>query len=200
MSLNEQVTEMHKEAAVKQMNGVQGKAQKSLKMDLVGDKYGQLVLVARGVAEELGARGPVTIDDVTFSMAEHHNVLPRKGKEQRWKGKVFADKTKWICVGNRPALLKTSHGRQVRAWALKEWLQNNPQNGIRSDVSSFVLSRLFTDFIRTRPGIDLSSCRWEIGSDRLAPEIRASIESDRMHLYGVPVTFIPVAVGAIIRG
>jgi hypothetical protein len=103
-------------------------------------------------------------------------------------------------VGNRSALLKTSHGRQVKAWALKTWLQNNPMNGSRSDVSSYVLSNIFTEFIRVySANLDLGRCQWEIGAQRLAPEIRAQIEGNRSTLYGVPVVFNPTAVGAIIK-
>jgi len=201
MSLNEAVQDMRKDAIKKQADPEQGKTQKQLKIDLVGDKYSQLVMIARRIATELAQHGPITIDDVTFKMAEHDNVLPSKGKEQRWKGKVFANKTQWVSVGFRPAMLKTSHARKISMWALKTWLQNHSMNGMQSNVSAYVLTRIYSDFTKNYPGaLQLDSCTWEIGDRCLSPEVKRNIDDAHGKLYGIQVKMIPNAVGAVLRG
>ena len=202
MSLNEEATAFRQREAQKVNNPVQGAVQKQLKVDMVGDKYSSLLMTAKRIARELGANGPITIDDVTYKMAETYNVMPEKlakGKEQRWKGGVFG-KSEWVAVSNRPSTIRSSHGRIITMWALKTWLQNNTMNGKSSTQSSFVLSKLFSDFKRVKPDTAPDRCTWEIGELSLNNDVRKSIADAQGSLYGIRVVYMPGAVGALLKG
>lgn len=181
------------------MNLEAGKAEGQHKIDLAGDKHSELVQIARRIARELGANGPITIDEVTAKMSETYNVLPSSSKKrQAWKGSVFT-KSEWVYIGDRPSIQKSAHGRPVGLWALKTWLAKNTLNGRSTHVSSFVVSRLFSDFKKLHPGANLDFCNWYIGEEQIADDIREMIVGTNNTLYGVPVHFVPGAVGALMH-
>ena len=158
-----------------------------------------MVQAARRIGRALAANGPITIDDITESMAELYNVLPATGKRQHsWKGSVFT-KSEWVYVGDTPSRQVSAHGRPVGMWALKSWLANNTLNGKNTHVSGYVLTRIFGDFKRLHRNLDYRKCNWFIGDEQLAAEIRGSIQSDNNTLYQVPVTFVPGSIGALIQ-
>lgn len=86
-------------------------------------------------------------------------------------------------------------------WALRSWLQTNSMNGMKSNISAFVLDRIYSDFAKSHNGsLRIESCTWEIGERCLSPEVKRNIDDAHGKLYGVPVKIIPNAVGAVIRG
>ena len=204
MGLQEQVKELRKKEVEKATEAGAGEARKQIKSDLVGDKYSSLLMEAQRVARDIGQRGPICIDDVTIHMSTTlmRDVLPSKQgtKEQRWKGKVF-NKSEWQMVGYTKAKLKTSNSRMVALWALKTWLQSNTMNGKRSTASAFVVSQIWHDFKQVNSAtIDFKQCMWYIGEKMLSSDIKQSIEDGKGTLYGIPVTIVPNAVGATLKG
>lgn len=196
-SLQDQVQAMRKEQLEKATDPIKAQAEKQHKIDIAADNKNMLVQAARTVARVLGVKGPVTIDDVTFEMSKTYNVLATKGKKQNWKGSVFAS-GEWVFIGETPSRQVSSHGRPVGMWALKSWLQDNTLNGKETHISSFVVSRLYSDFKRINPKVELQHCNAYIGDERVAAEIRENIKKSGNRLYEVPVSWIPGAVGALI--
>ena len=196
-NLNTQVQAMRTEQVAKTLDPVKAQAEKQRKMDIAGDNKSMLVQAARKVARELGAKGPITIDDVTFEMSKTYNVLPVKGKSQNWKGSVFAS-GEWVFIGEMASRQVSAHGRPVGMWALKSWLQDNTLNGKETHISSFVVSRLYSDFKRINPKAELKDCNCYLGDERVAAEIRENIKKSGNRLYEIPVSWIPGAVGALI--
>ena len=72
-------------------------------------------------------------------------------------------------------------------------------NGRSTHVSAYVVSRLFSDFKRLHPSADLDHCNWYIGEERIADDIREMIVGTNNTLYGIPVHFVPGAVGALMH-
>jgi hypothetical protein len=84
-------------------------------------------------------------------------------------------------------------------WALKTWLQDNTLNGKETHISSFVISRLYSDFKRVNANkLELKDCNCYLGEERIAGEIRETISKSGNRLYEIPVSWIPGAVGALI--
>jgi hypothetical protein len=71
-------------------------------------------------------------------------------------------------------------------------------NGKETHISSFVVSRLYSDFKRINPRLELKNCNCYIGDERVAAEIRDNIKKSGNRLYEIPVSWIPGAVGALI--
>jgi len=196
-TLNEQVQSMRKEQVAKAMDPLKAAAERQHKIDIAGDNKSMLVQAARKIARELGVKGPISIDDVTLEMSKSYNVLPIKGKRHNWKGSVFTS-TEWVFIGDIASRQVSSHGRPVGMWALKSWLQDNTLNGKETHISSFVVSRLYSDFKRINPRLELKDCNCYIGDERVAAEIRDNIKKSGNRLYEIPVSWIPGAVGALI--
>jgi len=197
-SLDTQVQAIRKAQIDAEMDPAKGKAEGQFKIDLAGDKKQGFVQIARRIARELAANGPISIDHVTAKMAEMHNVMPEKGKRKhQWKGSVFA-KSEWQYVGDVPSAQASAHGRPVGLWALKSWLKDNTLNGKSTHVSSFVLSRLFSDFKRIHPKVGAEQCNCYVGEERLSEDIRQTIIGGDNKIYNMPVTFCPGSVGAMI--
>jgi hypothetical protein len=193
------VQKFRKDEIKKEMDPEKGKAEGRHKIDLAGDKRSELVQIARRIARDLGENGPITVDDVTAKMSETYNVLPAKDKKrQSWKGSIFT-RSEWRYIGDQPSQQKSAHSRPVGVWALKTWLQKHTLNGRNTHVSAYVVSRLFSDFKRLHPGANPGECNWYIGEEQIADEIRDLIVDDDNKLYGVPVHFVPGAVGAIMH-
>lgn len=182
------------EAAQDAAKGVAGK-QKGL-MQASKGKDG-LVLMAQRVAMELGANGAVTIDDVVEAL--NKKGLDHPGKRKRmWHGKVFLT-SKWICVGTMPSRFAANNARDVKVWVLKTWLDANGLNGTDYKISAFRTGRIYDDFKRANPGIIEERCNWIIGTERLGDEVAQNIKMGGNFLYGIPVTFVPGSVGAMLQ-
>lgn len=180
-------------------NADKGVGQKQLGMDSAVNAHGSYVQIARRIAVELAKHGPITIDDVTTAMARDHKVATGEageGRSHTWKGSVFAS-SEWIAVGHMASRIPEAHARPVIQWALKEWLEKNTLNGRGGDVvSAFNLERIFKDFKRVHPGMDMKTCNWYIGEEKLAADIRQSIVMAGLKLYEVPVSLMAGSVGA----
>lgn len=59
-------------------------------------------------------------------------------------------------------------------------------------------AKIFAAFILVHPNMDTSKCNWYIGDEHVDATLRATILADQNMLYGIPVTFVPGAVGAIL--
>lgn len=183
----------------KMMNPEKGEARKQEGVAAAQAVEGSLVQVARRIARELAAHGPITIDDVTLTLNRDYKVEPgANGTRQSWKGSVFST-GEWVAVGNMPSRLPEAHARPVVLWALREWLQKHTLNGTGGVTSSaYNLERIHGDFRHVHTGMDLARCNWYIGEECVANEIRDSIVKAGNMYMGVPVTFVPGGVGAIL--
>jgi hypothetical protein len=196
--LDEQVQILRKAAIDKEMDPEKGKSERQRKVDILEDNQNEMVQVARRIGRTLAANGPITIDDITEEMGKRYNVLPAKGKKaHHWKGSVF-NKSEWVWIGQLNSRQKSAHSRPVGLWALKTWLKDNTVNGKETAISSFVMTRLYNDFKRIHPKVDLTKCNWFVGEERLNADIRKSIIDGQNRLYEIPVTFCPGSVGAFI--
>lgn len=197
-TFNEQVQRLRSEAVSKAMDGNAAKIQGQVAQDATGQKNMTLVQLARAQARALGANGPVSIDEVTAALAATANVLPNSDKPHKWKGKIF-NKSEWVCIGTKPTIMASSHARHVGLWALKTWLKSNTLNGTNAIVSSYNLFGIYKDMCKhnhTRIQTETDKFNWYIGDERLSPELRETIVKANNSLYGIPVSFIPGAVGA----
>jgi len=174
--------------------------------DLAAANNEAMLRAAQKIATQLSVDGVVTVDDVTRAMADqNYNVLPkaRSKKRHNWKGKIFT-LSKWVKVGDVPATLQSSHGRPIGQWVTKAWIRVNSLNGRVSTASGYALIRLYKDFERLhKPAIasgtiKLEDCNWFIGDERVDSSIRKDIQADGNKMYGVPVSFIPGAIGAVL--
>lgn len=198
MPLDAQVQVLRQTAIDKEMDPEKGKIEGQKKIDIAGDSKNELVQVARRIGRTMAANGPITIDDITAEMGKRYNVMPVTGKRKhQWKGSVF-NKTEWVCIGEQPSQQKSAHARPVGLWALKTWLKENTVNGKDTSISAFVMTRLYNDFKRIHPKVDLAKCNCYVGEERLNADIRKSIVDGQNRLYEIPATFRPGSVGAII--
>ncbi len=173
-----------------------GQAQKQLKMDSAANQHGSWVQIARRTGRDLAQNGPISVDDITEAMSRQYKVAPGEGdKAHNWKGSIFTT-SEWVAVGQIASRLPEAHGRPVTLWALKTWLEANTLNGRGDATSAFNMVKIYNDFKRAHPGMALERCNWYIGEERLATDIRDSIVSGSNKLYGIPVAFMPGAVGA----
>jgi hypothetical protein len=196
----------HRTAQTANMDGDKAKIAGKVGVDLAAANNEAMLRAAQKVAITLGADGVVTIDDVTRDMAnKSYNVLPKKNSSKRhnWKGKVFPI-SKWVKVGEIASTLESSHGRPVGQWVTKAWLRENSMNGRVSSASGYALIRVFKDFERLHKAaiaaeiVKLEDCNWFIGDERIDNSIRKDIQADGNKMYGVPVSFIPGAIGAML--
>ena len=177
-------------------NPEKGQAQKQLKMDSAANQHGSWVQIGRRTARDLAQNGPVSVDDVTEAMSRQYKVAPGEGdKAHNWKGSIFTT-AEWVAVGHIASRLPEAHGRPVTLWALKTWLDAHTLNGRGDATSAFNMVKIYNEFKRAHPGMTLERCNWYIGEERLATDIRDSIVSGSNKLYGIPVAFMPGAVGA----
>lgn len=200
-TFNEQVQAMRAAEVAKAMDPKLAAIEGQVAQDAAGNKHNSLLQLARTTARALGANGPISVDEVTAAMAATSNVLPSKGKVHSWKGKIFAS-NEWVCVGNKATSMVSSHARHVGVWALKSWLAaGNTLNGTAASVSSYNLFGIYKDMSRlntTRIKTEAERFSWFIGDENLSPELRATIVKDNNAMYGIPVSFIPGAVGALL--
>ena len=182
------------------MNLAAGIANKQLKMNTSADNNECKLHVARRIAADIAANGPVTIDDVMEKMfIQYPDVAPKKGRTDRsnaWKGSVFTGRD-WVCVGTTPTRTASSNARPVNRWALKSWLSTHSMNGSRSNISSFVLSSVYKDFTSAFPGLQPTDMQWYIGTCALSDDIKSMIERASKFLYGAEVNFVP-GVGCVL--
>lgn len=177
-------------------NPERGEALKQLKMDNAANAKAPMVQIARRIARELAAHGPISIDDVTLAMARDMKVATGEGDgAHNWKGKVFAG-AEWIAVGSVASRIPEAHKRPVKLWALKTWLNQNTLNGSAS--SAYNLAKIFSDFKRAHPGMKLDHCNWYLGDEQMSTDVRNSIVSAGMKLYEIPVAFMAGGVGAVL--
>ena len=199
-TFDEQVQSLRKAEVDKAMNGALGKIEGQVAQDAAGNKHNSLVQLARTTARALGANGPISVDEVTSAMSATSNVMPVAGKIHKWKGKIF-NKSEWVWIGTKATSMASSHARHVGVWALKTWLKDNTLNGTAASVSSYNLFGIYKDMSRlntTRIKVEASKFTWFVGDESLSPELRATITKDNNCLYGIPVSFIPGAVGAML--
>jgi hypothetical protein len=191
-------------AASSELNAEAAKNAGRVGQDMAAANNEAMLRAAQKTALTLGLTGTVSSDDVTREMASQgYNVMPRKdGKRHAWKGKIFPPR-QWVKVGDIPSTLVSSHARPIGQWVTKEWLRTNSLNGRQSRASAFTLIRVFKDFEHFhKRSIDagstkLADCNWYIGDEQLDPGIRKDIQVDGNKLYGVPVSFVPGAIGAL---
>ena len=200
-TLNDQVQALRKAEVEKAMNPAVAKIEGQIGQDAAANKHNSLLQLARTQARALGANGPISIDEVTAAMAATSNVLPTIGKQlNQWKGRVFP-KSEWVCVGSKATSMVSSHARQVGVWALKSWLKSHSLHGTAATVSAYNLFGIYktvSHVQRTLLQTAAERFNWFIGDEQLASELRATINKDTNTLYGIPVSFIPGAVGAIL--
>lgn len=175
-----------------------GQQQKHLKKAMAVSTNSSFVLVAQRIARDLGKNGPITIDDVTQAMSREFKVAPGEGdKAHVWKGSVFST-SEWAQVGTMASRMKEAHGRPVALWALKTWLATNTLNGVQSTASAYNLVKIFRDFQVQHPNTPVDRCNWYIGDEKLSADVRHNILTGGTKLYGIPVAFVPGAVGALL--
>lgn len=147
-------------------------AEKQKGMERGAKNFGGLLVSAQTTARRLAVNGPVTIDDVIHAMrvegfSDADVKAAEKGAPKNWKGSVFTD-SDWVCVGSIASREKTAHGRHVRQWALKSWLQNHPVNGADSEASAFHLYKIYQEAAHVYPaGTELV---FLLGKDMLASQ------------------------------
>lgn len=159
------------------------------------------IAVARRKARELAQHGPISVDDVTEALiaSDLDTTLPTKNnKPRKWKGSIFRT-GEWLCIGETQSRYVSNHSRPVKMWVLKSWLQSNSLNGTEWPISSFRLLKIYGDFQRAHPEVELERCNWIIGTSELSEESRYNIKNGGNMLYGIPVTFVAGAVGAMLQ-
>lgn len=183
----------------KMMDPAKGVAEKQEGIAVAQAQEGGMVQVARRIARGLAEHGPITIDDVTLALDRDYKVAPgANGERQSWKGSVFST-AEWVAVGNMPSRLPEAHARPVVLWALKSWMQKNTLNGTGgTTVSAYNLERIHGDFRHAHPGMDLARCNWYIGDLCVSADIRDKVVKAGNMYMGVPVSFTPGAVGAML--
>lgn len=167
----------------------EGVARKQVGMAMAAEGKEALVAKARRVAREMAASGPVTIEDVCDRMARDNEPVWAGSKScpANWKGSVF-NTDEFVCVGSVQSRKASNHGRKVRQWALKSWLDEHPMHGQSSDKSAFSLTRIFQEFSRRHHGVCPGSLTWVVGKDGLSDDTRKMIEEADGHLFGVKVS------------
>lgn len=176
----------------------EGVARKQVGMAMAAEGKEALVQKARRVAREMAVNGPVTIEDVCDHMAQDNDPVWAGSKDcpANWKGSVF-NTDEFVCVGSVQSRKASNHGRKVRQWALKSWLDEHPMHGQSSDKSAFSLTRIFQEFSRRHHGADPTSLRWIIGRDGLSLDTLKMISEGDNSLFGIEV-FMASGFGAIL--
>lgn len=192
---------MQAKAAAKAMDGAKGKALKQKGLAAATVSKNAEVEAARRIARTLAANGPISIDDVTEELVKNgreKSVHDRADKARVWKGAIFRT-SEWIKVHEEQARLARSRSRPVAMWALRSWIEKNSLNGTQMHQSKFDLDGLRRDFERANPKIPKDHCHWFVGTSRLADSVATDIKAAGNSYQGVPVTFVPYAVGAILQ-
>ena len=187
--------------AAKAMDGKKGKRMKQKGIASATVSKNPEVEAARRIARTLAANGPITIDDVTEELIRvgRDTAGHKPGDKARmWKGAIFRT-SEWVKVHEEQSRLARSRSRPVTMWALKSWLDKNSLNGQQMMRSKFDLDGLRRDFNRAHPNIQPDQCQWFIGTGKLADSIATDIKAAGNEYLGVPVTFVPFAVGAILQ-
>lgn len=200
-SFNDKVNEMRATVLADKHDPVAGEAAKQVGVSAAAAKNANLMEIARRIARELAANGPITVDDVTERLRKdgHESAADMDSNNRRyWKGGIFAI-SEWVCVGERPSRITANHVRPVKLWALKTWLAKNSLNGSNLKGSAFSVWGIMQAFKKSNPSVDMTECEWLIGNANLGAETAGMIKSGKYILYGAPVVFAPGAVGAVLR-
>ena len=159
----------------------------------------ELVQVARRIAREKAANGPITIEDVCDDMAAQGYPVWAGSKDnpQNWKGSVF-NTPEFVCVGNMPSRKASNNGRHVRQWALKSWLRDNHLNGTSGSKSSFDFMGIYNDYLYMNRGVNVDTDKlvWIVGRELLEPHFAATVNKNR--LFGVDLVSVFNGVGAVL--
>ncbi len=83
-------------------------------MESAAKHYADILNTFQTIAKELGAYGPISIDEVR-SWADRNGIVYTPGN---WCGSTFKG-SHWECCGYQQATHAGSHGRVVRLWRLK---------------------------------------------------------------------------------
>jgi hypothetical protein len=97
-----------------------------------------------------------------------------------------------------PSSFAENNARPVKQWALKTWLEAHSLDGQAVKASNFNLIGIWSRFLKVNPAVQAANCNLYIGERSLADGIKSTIVKDGNMLYGVPVTFVPGAVGAML--
>ena len=200
LSFNAQVNAMRDARLAEKHDPVAGGAAKQVGIAYASAKNANLMEVARRIARELGANGPITSDDVTDRLRKdgHESAADVDPSNRRlWKGGLFTI-SEWVCVGSRPSRITANHARPIKLWALKTWLVKNSLNGSNLVGSAFSTIKTMHDFQRANPGVTMDMCNWYVGTGKLGTETDGQIKAEKQTLYGAPVMLVPNAVGAIL--
>lgn len=201
IAFEQQVTDLRKQRMAEQRDETKAKAGRDVGRDRAALKHANKLQIARRIARELGANGPICIDDVTDRMVElgYESDADVDTKQRRfWKGKVFTTK-EWVAVDSVPSRRTSHHARPVTLWALKSWIEQGVDGEEFPKVSSFHVIKIRSNFARANPHVDMLNCKWFIGMDKLSPNLLETMKADKYKLYGTPVQLIPGAVGAILQ-
>ena len=187
--------------AANAMDGRKGKRMKQKGMVAATISKNPEVEAARRIARTLAANGPISIDDVTEELIKsgrEKSIHAAADKARVWKGSIFRT-SEWVKVHEEHARLSRSHARPVAMWALKSWIEKNSLNGTQMHQGKFDLDGLRRDFERANPKAAKEHCHWFVGTSRLADSVITDIRAAGNEYQGVPVTFVPNAVGALIQ-
>jgi hypothetical protein len=203
---NDQVQQVREDQLSKIFDPKASQVKKETKMDTAAAKNPAMVQIARRYARTLAKEGPITMDDVNRVMLADGYIVAggkRNSAQNSWKGSVFKTK-EWMCVGQRASTAEANHGRMLRMWALKSWVdEQGGMHGTAMSCSSFNLIGVYHEFKRRNPELVLEDCVWYIGKLGLAPEFRDRLvgapgdPNAKENLYGSRVILIENAVGAI---
>lgn len=178
-------------------NPAAGVANKQLGMSRAGNANKHLVALARREALKLAQFGVVSIDDVQHALTTQGIVTGGSSKKRMWMGSVFRT-SEWLCIGNMPSRVAANNCRDVKAWVTKAWLEKNALNGTNWEIAAFSVARIFKEFTRAHPTVNLARCNWVVGASALSAETQTLVKADGNMLYGIPVTVVPNGVGAMI--
>ena len=195
--LQDHIEEMLQKAVRSYADPNAGAVNKQVGMAAAAHAHGDMVEFARRVARQLAMTGVITIDDVTVAMSRTYPVAPDSRARQNWKGSVFTG-SEWVSVGMTKSIFSSAHGRQVKMWALKSWLAENPLNGSAHVKTAYDLYRIYNDFKRVHTNVQLDKCHWMIGESGLSSDVKREIFNAGDTLYGIHVTLLPGSMGAML--
>lgn len=183
--LEDALLQVKKDEISAHMDPEKGIAKKSVKKANARDGKEQFLQEARRIARDLGANGPITMDDVTRKMSETRDIMPKKGSNSNnWKGSVF-DTSEWVAIGKIASCLPEAHGRLVTQWALKSWLDAHPMDGGSSSVSAFNFSKIN----RRAEKAGIKPKTWVIGKIH-EDAVKEFGENGGTTLFGIPVKYV----------
>lgn len=125
-----------------------GKAEGQKGMAAAATAHANILQAAQAIARKLAVNGAVTIDDVVHEMRRlgyrESDIEAGDKKAKNWKGSVFAD-ADWVCIGSIASREKSAHGRHVRQWVTRGWLNLHPVNGSENTEAAFHLFKLYNE-------------------------------------------------------